>query len=201
MESRTAYIYTLSDPRTGQVRYVGKTFDLRGRLYQHLHDVVRGVNTKKTAWIKSLLKLGFKPLIESVETYPDSCVSDWEEAERFWIETFSFYGFKLVNLDSGGGSGRRASLETRIKIGEYSKKRIHSPETRAKIAASCKARMTPEEKNRIGLQSRGRKHSEETKRRMSEAKKGIPKPDHVKTALLAGSLKWKAYRGYFPRKK
>lgn len=37
----TIYIYTLADPRTGNIRYVGKTHNLKKRLRQTLCDKLR----------------------------------------------------------------------------------------------------------------------------------------------------------------
>lgn len=195
-----AYIYALSDPRTKEIRYVGKTFDLKQRLWQHQHDVKRGLNTRKTGWIKSLLKSGYWPTMEELESFPENEVEQWEEAERFWIETLRFYGFRLTNMDTGGGSGRRSSLETRLKIGEHSSRRIHTPETRAKISASCKARMTPEEKERLRVKCSNHRHTEETKRIISQSKLGKPKsPEHA-AKLLAGSIRWKIEQGWTMKK-
>lgn len=191
-----AYIYTLSDPRTGEIRYVGKTFNLKARRWQHIHDVKKGLNTRKTGWIKSLLKCGVFPLIEILEEFPEENVRDWEEAERFWISTLRFYGCNLTNLDSGGGSGRRAAQETRAKISAHSQQRIHTPETRAKISASCKLRMTPEEKERLRIKCSKNRHTEATKEIIAASKRGKPRPEHVRAALLAGSLRWKKERGY-----
>jgi hypothetical protein len=38
MLNRTGYIYTLVDPRTDEVRYVGRTVEPHQRLRQHLKD-------------------------------------------------------------------------------------------------------------------------------------------------------------------
>lgn len=46
-----AYIYFLSHPTTGEVRYVGKTNNPRIRLWMHKRETK---NTRKNAWIKSL---------------------------------------------------------------------------------------------------------------------------------------------------
>ena len=55
------FIYSLSDPRTGEIRYVGKTVNLKRRLYGHLYDDEK---THKSAWIKSLKRLGLKPQLD-----------------------------------------------------------------------------------------------------------------------------------------
>jgi len=139
--------------------------------------------------------------MEELERFPAEQIKEWEDAERFWIQALRFYGFKLNNLCSGGGSGRTPSLETRLKIGASRIGFTHTQESKSKIAASSKARMTEEEKRLTGLRSLGRRHTDDTKKRMSLAKKGIPKPDHVKAALMAGSLKWKEDMGFVKRPK
>jgi len=194
-----AYIYTLSDPRNGEVRYVGKAFDIRERLWQHLSES-RKRNTRKTAWIKSLCKIGLNPVIEILESFPAEDVSTWQDAERFWIQTLRFYGCRLTNLDAGGIGGGRACLETRRKISAHSKARIHTAETRAKISASCKARMTEAEKQHLRDMCSSFRHTEEMKKHLSEVKLGIPKSPEVRAALLAGSLKWKQEHGFKPPK-
>jgi group I intron endonuclease len=195
MSREMAYIYTLSDPETGFVRYVGKSFNIKQRLYYHIYDADKS-NTRKNAWVRSLTNRGLTPTIEVIEELPNSCVEEWGEAEKFWIASLKAMGCKLTNSDDGGLLGRRPSEETRKKIGEYSKRRIHSPETRAKIAASCKARMTDEEKEHLRKKSTGLKHTEETKRRIAAAKSGIPRPPHVRAAFLAASLEWKRKQGF-----
>ena len=50
------HIYSLSDPNTGEIRYVGKTYNqLRKRLYSHLNECKTGNKSHKINWIKSLL--------------------------------------------------------------------------------------------------------------------------------------------------
>lgn len=90
------YIYTLSDPRTGEVRYVGKTSQPSIRLNNHLYSD-RGSNHKWT-WIKSLKAENLKPLMEVIETVPEEKSF---EAEKIWIESFRFYGCRLMNSDFG----------------------------------------------------------------------------------------------------
>lgn len=54
------YVYTLTDPRNGQVFYVGK--GCGGRLYQHVADVKRGKghNQSKCACIAEILAVGLE---------------------------------------------------------------------------------------------------------------------------------------------
>ncbi len=61
MDERTASIYTLTDPRTSEVRYVGVTAgSLEVRLKGHLR--YKGKD-HRTAWVRSLLAVGVTPVI------------------------------------------------------------------------------------------------------------------------------------------
>ena len=89
-------IYSLADPRNGEVRYIGKTVTTESnRLRGHMKDKE---NTPKTGWIKSLKKLGLKPVIEAVE---ETTELDWKECEKFWIENFRQMGCRLTNVCKG----------------------------------------------------------------------------------------------------
>ena len=65
----TAYIYCLTDPITNQIRYVGKTVNLRTRYAMHL---LEKTNTRKNAWLKSLAKIEARPLMEVLEVFENS---------------------------------------------------------------------------------------------------------------------------------
>lgn len=93
-------IYTLSDPITLDVRYVGKTsYSLNDRLAKHL--CIKEKNYRGN-WIRKLLNLKQKPIIEILEEVTES---SWKKSEIFWIEQMKNWGFNLVNLTKGGESG------------------------------------------------------------------------------------------------
>lgn len=105
-------IYTLSDPLTGEIRYIGKTkHPLNIRCSQHTYD--KAVN-HRTNWIKSLSRIGTSPKIELLDISSDTEAS---EIERYWIAQFKAWGFDLVNQTSGGegAPGRIVSEETKLK--------------------------------------------------------------------------------------
>ena len=58
------YIYTLTDPITNQVRYVGKTKNLKQRRHNHLNKCL-DKNTHKRNWINSLRKIEKRPITVS----------------------------------------------------------------------------------------------------------------------------------------
>lgn len=93
-------IYTLKDPFTNEIRYVGKTkYSLNDRLCKHLITYERN---HRANWIRKILKQGKKPIIELVEEVDER---DWKFWEKYWIEQFRQWGFNLTNATEGGESG------------------------------------------------------------------------------------------------
>ena len=134
-------IYALTDPRTGQVRYVGKTRNLAKRLLGHMDEALRD-DTHKARWIRALKRLGLKPghlILEVVN-------GDADEAERAWIKKFPKR--QLTNATEGGDGGM-LSADARARCVEGIRK------------AAAEGRMS----NRKGVP-----HTEETKRKMRAAK-------------------------------
>lgn len=179
----SAYIYVLIDPRTGHIRYVGKTFNLRRRFMSHISKAKKP-KTFSGSWIKSLATLGLKPTMEMIEQFNADAVDDWQEAERYWISSFKFMGFELTNLESGGKNGKKLSLETCAKIGaahrgkKLSSEHIanlkgikHTIETRRKVSEALRKR-GPEIYRRIADKMRGRKRSEIALSRASASLRG-----------------------------
>jgi len=117
---KTPIIYALSDPITGEIRYIGKTKnELYKRLSGHYKDKHK---TYKTNWILSLNKLGLKPCISIIEICTEE---NWQEREKYWISFYKNQGNKLTNLLEGGEGlpkGYKHSKETIEKIKNSSKK-------------------------------------------------------------------------------
>lgn len=94
------YIYTLSDPFTDELRYVGKTSRTpEKRFKEHMYEAKR--NKKKLyscSWIRSLS--GAPPKMEILEVLDDE--TECLKTEVFWISQFRALGFKLVNICDGG---------------------------------------------------------------------------------------------------
>ena len=62
------YIYTLSDPITGDVRYVGKSIRPDGRYKDHIRESrLANINTYKISWIKSLISSGLSPVMDIID--------------------------------------------------------------------------------------------------------------------------------------
>lgn len=101
------YIYKLIDPRNNEVRYIGKTINVKRRYKQHLYDKRK---SHKSSWVQSLRNQKLKPIMEILEI----CDDNWKEREIYWIEQFD----NLTNLKEGGGTDyiRTTSDETKEKI-------------------------------------------------------------------------------------
>jgi hypothetical protein len=89
------HIYSLTDPDTGEVRYVGKANNAEKRIATHMRDARRR-NTPVYCWIRSLG--GRLPVVSVLEEVPEQ---EWPEAERRWIASFR-EGGRLLNLADGG---------------------------------------------------------------------------------------------------
>ena len=82
-DQHTTFIYTLTDPITMVVRYVGKANDPHKRLSDHLAPPHINAKSRKAHWLKKLVTQNLKPILNVLE-FVDKSV--WEEAERKAIE-------------------------------------------------------------------------------------------------------------------
>ncbi len=140
-----AFIYILSDPRTSEIRYVGKTFNVRHRYSRHLNEKRR---SHKVHWISQLKSVGLLPQIEVVESF-FNCEDDseWAKAERWWIAYLKFIGCRLLNQDEGGNSGYRKSEETKEKLRSIPRRRgLPSPKKGIKLTEEQKRNRKPRTK-------------------------------------------------------
>lgn len=123
--TRPVFIYTLSDPRGNEIRYVGKTVNPSQRLRGHMGTC--RTNNIKLGWIRSLRALNLKPIMDVVDTTTEEL---WPLVETKWISHFRSIGCRLVNLSNGGdgGSGHTASEQTRKKMSASQKGKKRSAE-------------------------------------------------------------------------
>lgn len=176
-------VYGLIDPRTNELRYVGKSCSGMHRPRQHSFAFFRKANTHVGHWLNSMfLDGGHKPLILVLR----ECQSDIEVIahEIVLIATFRQAGFELTNITPGGESGStgyRHSDEARAKISEALRNRVWTEQSREKIKMSLAGRKRPpsvNEKNRMW--HIGKKASPETKAKMSDSlKKRWRMSDHL----------------------
>lgn len=98
LDMRTTHIYVLIDPRTDEIRYVGKANNVSQRYKAHLNRA-RKHQVHKTNWIQALAKENLKPVIQVIDTVP---IDDWIFWESYWISQFKTWGFNLLNYTHGG---------------------------------------------------------------------------------------------------
>lgn len=99
--TKVVYIYALSHPTTKEIRYVGKTENLKVRYNGHvcLSDFKR---TRVAKWIKGLLLVGLKPAMSTLEVVNDK---GWQAREVHWIAKLREDGADLLNICPGGEGG------------------------------------------------------------------------------------------------
>lgn len=134
-----AYVYGLHDPRTGELRYIGKSDDPRYRLIGQLNED-RG--THRCNWIRSLRREGLRPVQVIIDAVPAR--TDWQTIERAYIAAARRDGHQLTNGTDGGEGVCGLAPETRERLRRASIGRRHSAETRRKMSAAKKGRPQPE---------------------------------------------------------
>lgn len=194
-------IYGLSDPRTGELRYIGKSSCGQKRARSHCYpSAISRDRTRTGAWIKSLRASGLKPAIDVLEQVQDA--SKLSDAERFWIASLRATGAILLNHTDGGegtpGRVMSAPMRTRLReaslgnqhalgkkqvlsiaqratLANRARLRSGSAEIRAKISRTLSGRKTQPcpLARRLAISSslRGHPVSAETRQRQSEAAK------------------------------
>lgn len=140
-------IYSLVDPNTNEVRYIGLSSHGLKRARAHFTNK-REINKKthKATWIRSLLALKLQPKIVILEEVLDS--KALPEREVFWIKQYK----NLTNHTEGGEGTRgwKHSEETKIFITKLSKERRPtgsfklSPEAKIKKSIASKEQFSSE---------------------------------------------------------
>lgn len=93
------FIYTLSDPISGEIKYVGKSINPEDRYRKHISEAKNSKhNNHKINWLKSLSNKNLKPTLCII----DEIIGDWVWLEEYWISQFKTWGFNLVNSTDGG---------------------------------------------------------------------------------------------------
>jgi hypothetical protein len=93
------FIYYLSG-LDGEMKYIGKTIDLKKRFKSHLLHSRLKKDTYKNHWIKKLLNDGDCLEIHIIQQLYNE--KDLNEAEKYWIKFFKDNGARLTNQTEGG---------------------------------------------------------------------------------------------------
>ena len=180
MNMRTWEIYTLSDPRTQQVRYVGVTFRGRQRYNEHLSRAVTGGRTHRDCWIRSLIAAGVRPSYQVIEQGQGE---GWQDAERRWIASYRQNSDLVNHTDGGDGTpGYVPSPETRER---WSQMRAGVPYPPGREGGMKGERHTPEARDKIRAASTGRVQKAETREKISKRHTGRKMSEHQKELLAA----------------
>jgi len=170
-------IYGLQDPRSQAIRYVGRTKNLRRRMYEHLASARKGSWRYSRCycanWIKSLIESGVQPQAVILEVCDESTVL---LREQVWIASARTGGWSLTNLTDGGDGMLNLDPALRVRMSEQVRQRYEDPAYRQRLIASLT----------------GLKRSAETKAKMSAAHRGPrhhqfgkPTPAEVRAKISA----------------
>jgi hypothetical protein len=130
-------LYALRDPRTQEVRYIGKTVNPKERLKGHLASARLGHPQHIHRWIRRLLTDGLKPQWEVLEVVIGNVAAC--ERERALIAEFKSVGARLVNSTIGGEGAPGAKMPESHKRGrtEYMKRLMAGSSERKKRALAA----------------------------------------------------------------
>jgi NUMOD3 motif len=190
MIERLGFIYGLVDPRTDEVRYIGKSMICPwGRYRKHLFEALSENKAgHKCNWIRHLDGIGLRPKLLIIEQEVEE--DEINDRERWWVLFGRSCGWDLTNGTTGGegsvrwSSDSKENLRQALRGRQFSEAHIealrkastgrrHSPETIAKIVAKNKGRkLSPEHREAFSQYWTGKTHSDEHRRKVSEAKKG-----------------------------
>lgn len=181
-------VYSLSDPLTGEIRYIGQTTrSVDIRLSEHIRESKRDKPRLPVAWwIKSLG--GVSPIIKVIEE-TDDCA----EAERRLIKELGLI-HRLLNLTSGGDgtAGWSPTGATRLKMSDAGRKRQTgkpSPNRGKKFSDQVRAKMSAAHRGQ-----KGRPQSAETRAKISASRlaMGIKWTDEQRKRTIASRSNYTA---------
>jgi hypothetical protein len=156
LQQITTFIYGLVDPRTGHVRYVGKSNKPTVRLGLHLIPSQLKETTHKTRWLRQLLDAGERPRLIILENVPKV---SWPESEKKWISHYrNLPNYPPLTNSTDGGEG----------VEGY----VYSEEERKKRSAShLGLKMPPGTGKKISEANRGIPKSTEARIHFSSGQK------------------------------
>ncbi len=195
-------IYGLSDPITGELRYVGKSEKGLSRPRSHASACLlkKNTNPHKCNWVRKLLSKGLSYRIHVLQELPDSAILG--EAEIFWIGYFRGMGCRLLNISTGGDAGAKGwvpSAETKARIGAGNRGKTKSPEALKKMGdaarqphrllmlAAARAKIVP------GQSFLGKTHTAAARAKISKAKLGVAVHSAESKAKISAAMKGRVY--------
>ena len=161
LANRLVFIYGISDPLVGKIRYIGRSINSQARLNQHMADARRGKKTALCDWIRKLLAAGRTPEVMGIARTDEA---NWHCTERAFIVTYRRAGIPLLNHAIGG----RGAVQERLSI-----------EHRAAISRGLKKAYDNGTRSAVGSQNPmyGKQQTVKQKRAVMEANLGKPKSE------------------------
>lgn len=178
------YIYGLHDPRTMDLRYIGKSDRPAERLTNQMNE---HADTYRCHWLGELRTLGLRPVQLIIDATPRG--TDWQPAERAYIAAARAIGCRLTNGTDGGDGvpGLRPESLARMRATWLGRK--HTPESRAKMSAANMGRKHTDEYREMMRQIMSVREFTETHRqrlRESTQKLTADQVREIRAALAAG---------------
>jgi DNA-binding transcriptional regulator YiaG len=158
------YIYGLYDPRSGALRYVGKTDRPEQRLANQMNE--RG-DTHRCHWLQELRSLGLRPTQQILTAVPRG--DDWQMAERWRIAVALHMRDPLTNATDGGDGVCGLSPEARAKMAATWVGRKHTPEARARMRSRPAQCFTSARRDAVAAKMRDRVFTAEHRGRIRVA--------------------------------
>lgn len=179
-------VYALVDPRTDEIRYIGKTRDkVEHRVRRHYKRAREAPKTHAHFWLRSLPSGPRILILEECENP--------EHAEKAWIAWGRRVGLRLTNATDGGDGSpgykhspeaiqkmrqREVSVESRRKMSEAQKQRMSDPEQLAKFSR-LGWKHSAESREQMGLSHRGNS---------TACKPGCTCGRHIRTAEIRAKI-------------
>lgn len=119
---RKVFIYVLINPLNNQIFYVGYTYNINKRLYEHIYN--KNDNKYKSSVILKIKSNKLLPLIKVIDECDyiyneDLNMYEHEKLEIYYIKKFREEGIKLTNLTDGGKNPPIS--KTKITVYQYDK--------------------------------------------------------------------------------
>lgn len=133
-------IYTLCDPASGEVRYVGMSRRPAYRLKQYMARG-GGHTPHLRNWLESVNRQPVQVCLETVDA------AEADVRERYWIALLRSYDARLINYTDGGEGGFTHAPATKVRLREGQQRLLTAgrhnfmhPEARARVRAVAATR-------------------------------------------------------------
>ena len=105
-------VYFLADPRSGEVRYVGLSKQIKKRVQQHCAIGSDNGTKEKKKWISELKNAGLSPEVVEVEYH--NTKKDGANSEKEWISIMREGGCNLTNREAVALRKKSATIYIRF---------------------------------------------------------------------------------------